>query len=1089
MNSRKREYKTSVKIKPTLECDESLEIYKFILDKTSYIQKIIRNTIISIKTNRQREIFSDVDTNISITMLNELYTSTSEILKIQKTLSQKELDVCIDKLQKIIDKISMIICGFGTNNIEDLLYVVFGTEYKTPKFDNKILQQKCELIHNHIHPIGYKIIIWKPGFIKKNIPHNIVCNKLSETIIDFEDAHSYECFDCEKTSKTLYQKINDVRIVIQNEKLKKTLIINGIIDDIQLDCFSNEYIYERIKDIKNVSLNYQPTEKDVINRLLEAMTLKDILIYSTDDIYKKLIGLFIEVNAIKQAKLDVTVKKFLDLDLMSKRSMLINMLIYNRDSSIQYICYLLYDLIAANTTPLDSDEKSVYESLPWKLKNYFNDIVKYTAKNTNEINQKYEINKITLEQQIHMMKSSETVKEKAMTKLKEIKGRPDEISAKAKQYLEGLVKIPFGIYKEEKILKLIKENNKWFIRLLDMVIYFFPDLPITKKEKFTNIEISKIIKNVMEYINANINEFIKKTCERNSAKQVSSAVQSINYIIKQRKQTKIQVTNQTKNDHISNIVKYLKSNNKDIELLLSVYDKIHYENNISLCKTIMDINTVKTNMSLIEKTVKSISDVLEESIYSHNHAKNQIMKIIGQWMNGEQTGYCFGFEGSPGIGKTSLAKKGLSKCLIDENGEARPFHFIALGGSSCGANIEGHGYTYANSTWGKLIDILMEAKCMNPIIYVDELDKVSNTENGKEIINIFMHLIDQTQNNTFQDKYFSGIDIDLSKVLFIFSYNDPEQIDRILLDRIHRIKFENLTLEDKMVIVKKYIIPEINKKMGFENLVEITDELLKYIIESYTIEPGVRKLKEVLFDLYGEINLDILKCKDEDSFEIPVIISKTLLETKYLVKYQKVKENKIHDSPETGVINGLWANSLGFGGIIPIQTLFFPSSSFLELKLTGLQGDVMKESMNVAKTLAWNLTDDTIKKKWIKTFDETKCQGLHIHCPEGSVSKDGPSAGAAITTAIYSLLNNKLIKNDIAITGEISLNGEITEIGGLDVKISGGIRAGIKTFLYPKSNANDFNEWKKKSENNIIISDINFIEITNIKDVFNVLFS
>jgi len=374
---------------------------------------------------------------------------------------------------------------------------------------------------------------------------------------------------------------------------------------------------------------------------------------------------------------------------------------------------------------------------------------------------------------------------------------------------------------------------------------------------------------------------------------------------------------------------------------------------------------------------------------------------------------------------------------------------------------------------------------MNPIIYVDELDKVSKTENGKEIIGIFTHLIDSTQNDSFQDKYFSGIDIDLSKALFIFSYNDPEQIDRILLDRIHRIKFENLSLDEKMVIVRKYILPEINKKMGFENVVEISDELIEHIIDTYTIEPGVRKLKELLFDLYGEINLNILKSSSDDIVELPIVITKNNLENKYLKKYNKIAEKKIHKNAEIGIINGLWANALGRGGIIPIQTLFYPSSIFLDLRLTGLQGDVMKESMNVAKTLAWNLTDDKIKKDWLKQFEETKCQGLHIHCPEGSISKDGPSAGAAITSAIYSLLNKKLIKNDIAITGEISLNGEITAIGGLDVKILGGIKSGIKTFLFPKANNKELSDWEKKYKKNNKYEDINFIEVTTITEVFN----
>jgi ATP-dependent Lon protease len=293
--------------------------------------------------------------------------------------------------------------------------------------------------------------------------------------------------------------------------------------------------------------------------------------------------------------------------------------------------------------------------------------------------------------------------------------------------------------------------------------------------------------------------------------------------------------------------------------------------------------------------MNSIVEELDSSVYAHNYAKSQILKIIAQWISGEQSGYCFGFEGSPGIGKTSLAKKGLSGCLKDEFGISRPFAFIALGGSSNGSTLEGHSYTYVNSIWGRIVDILMETKCMNPIIYIDELDKVSKTEHGKEIIGILTHLIDSTQNNAFQDKYFTGIDLDLSKVLFIFSYNDPDNIDRILLDRIHRIKFDNLSLYDKIVIVEKYILPDINQKMGFCNIVKMDNSIIQYIIETYTQEPGVRKLKEVLFDLYGEINIELLKYKNVNFIELPIIITEEILNTKYLKKYHKNIEKKIHD--------------------------------------------------------------------------------------------------------------------------------------------------------------------------------------------------
>ena len=211
---------------------------------------------------------------------------------------------------------------------------------------------------------------------------------------------------------------------------------------------------------------------------------------------------------------------------------------------------------------------------------------------------------------------------------------------------------------------------------------------------------------------------------------------------------------------------------------------------------------------------------------------------------------------------------------------------------------------------------------MNPIIFIDEIDKISKTEHGKEIIGILTHLIDGTQNDSFQDKYFSGINIDLSKVLFIFSYNDPEQIDKILLDRIHRIKFENLTTDEKIVIVNRFILPEINKKMGFTDIVNMSNKMIEYIIDKYTLEPGVRKLKELLFDLYGEINLHILKNNNEE-IELPIEITPENLENNYLPKYHKIHDKNIHPTPVVGIINGLWANSLGRGGIIPIQTMFY----------------------------------------------------------------------------------------------------------------------------------------------------------------------
>ena len=493
MSTKKKEYKNSIKIKNLLESDELEELRDFINKKTEYLQEIIRNTTISIKLNKQREIFSDIDSNLSITILTDLYLNCVEISNNNNLKSsKKELDGCINSLQNVIDKLSMIISGFGTSKIEDLIYIVFGVDNKSNRFFNNIIQKKCDLINKYIQPIGYKIINWKQSVVRKTNTDEIVSNKMSEGIIENENQTTYECFNSDKITKSLYQKINGINIVIQNEKLKKTLLIYGIVEDIPLECFSNEYITHRIKEINEMSKDYQQTERDIIKGIIESMNLKDLLIYGKNDIYKKMMGLLIEINTIKQEGLEITIKKYLELEAISKRNMLINMLIHNKDDSVRYICYLLHDLINANNE--NSKELYIYESLPWKLKKQFNDMVKYTIAKNDEMTQKSDMNKINLEQQIYMMKASDYVKEKAFVKLKEIKGKPDEISAKSKQYLEGLIKIPFGIYKEEKILKKSKENNSWLIRLLDMAMYFFPELGLLKKEKYTNMEMSRIIK-------------------------------------------------------------------------------------------------------------------------------------------------------------------------------------------------------------------------------------------------------------------------------------------------------------------------------------------------------------------------------------------------------------------------------------------------------------------------------------------------------------------------------------------------------------------------------------------------------------------
>jgi len=264
----------------------------------------------------------------------------------------------------------------------------------------------------------------------------------------------------------------------------------------------------------------------------------------------------------------------------------------------------------------------------------------------------------------------------------------------------------------------------------------------------------------------------------------------------------------------------------------------------------------------------------------------------------------------------------------------------------------------------------------------------------------------------------------------------------------------------------------------------MTDKCLLFIIEEYTCEPGVRKLKEKIFEIIGEINVYYLIHPNEICNNLIIDIED--IKHKYLKNYNPISKRLVNNTDMIGTANGMWANSLGQGGVIPIQTKFYPCETFMQLKLTGLQGDVMKESMNIAQTIAWDMTSAE-RKKYIANLygDPMQKYGIHIHTPEGAVSKDGPSAGGCITCAIYSLLNDKKIKHNIAITGEISLNGNITSIGGLDLKIIGSLKEGITEFIYPEENNTDFVKFLEK---HTVPPNIIFHKVKHVEEIFDLIF-
>ena len=958
------------------------------------------------------------------------------------------------------------------------------------------------------------------------------------------------------------------------------MIIYAVVDDILLECLNFPFIINKLYILKND----KPTESEFLSQAWEnyllSLTLKELLIYNIKELQDKFMGYINQVNLMKQKTINQLVKEFIGSELYNQRNTLIQLLLKVNENEYQYLAYLLYDLLSNDSNNnIDTQEQTLlFDSLPWNVKKYFKDAMKQTIEYTYNLSN-FDNNKIPLEQQICLLKTNDNVKEKAMQKLKEVKSKSDDSGSKARQYLDGLLKIPFGIFKEEVILTKMQIIHNLFNELISSIddISLFN---IPKNNKYSIIEIQNYLNNIKNdytnIINKQIKEFcIDKITNYTNRSDIVAISFFINNLIKKYNLKKSKICSSGKNiNYIKKcLIDFINNNISNKELINEIIQKYNSEKfNYTL------LNNITNHIEIIENTnheirdyMTNISNTLNSAIHGHDKAKRQIERIIAQWINGEKTGYCFGFEGPPGVGKcfskntpimlsngeikmvqnitledklmgddntprnvlalgngiekmykiqqtkgddytvneshilslkmtkagkkgdkhqtilgkryfkndivdicikdylslpkylqeclkgykvgldfreqeidlepyalgywlgdgssqtfrittidkevvdyfreyasnnnlqvtqgkgeknqityhnttgytggradknkllnylkkynlinnkhipqiykcnsrenrlkllaglidsdgycnknnnsleiiqknkkladdiiflvrslgfcgtikectkscmykgekksgqyhrmiisgsgreeiptllerkrplqhrqikdclntgirivpleedkyygfqidgnsrfllgdftvthnTSLAKKGIANCLLDENKESRPFAFIAVGGSSNGSTLDGHNYTYVGSTWGKIVDILIEKKCMNPIIFIDELDKISRTEHGKEIIGILTHLIDSTQNDCFQDKYFNGIDLDLSKVLFIFSYNDVEVIDRILLDRIHRIKFDYLTLDDKLVITKKYILPEIYKKSRF----------------------------------------------------------------------------------------------------------------------------------------------------------------------------------------------------------------------------------------------------------------------------------
>jgi ATP-dependent Lon protease len=1040
--------------------------------KIEFFKDVIQKTIIHVQKNKILDILGINDVSLCIDKLGKISNMIENAMLLNVTT-----DDIVNHLQLINNELSSVFKTYGTANLEDLLLTCLGNNNKLNA--NEYDTAKLCLLNKYFHPTSYKVV--------------------SKTDEFYNSSPSLTCYDISSESKKFHMKVHGIKLLVNSVALKKNIMIYGLVDDVIVEYLNNLFISTKLKTIKdNIPTDDELFDnEESLTTFISSLMLKDYFILEEHyDFYAKFYGTNAQYKLMKECSMSKLVKEFIQDDVYSKRNTLLILLARSYHHDNLYLAYLLYDILSnEHNTIVDSLEQNIiFDSFPWLIKETFGKAMKNTIQYTNDLSN-FDINKIPLEQQICLLKVSDTVKEKAMMKLKEVKAKSEDSGSKARQYLDGLLKIPFNIYKREPILNImdvIKHKFKDVYKKYN-ISEIFPE--IKAKDNYTSLEIVKNLHKFQKNVGSCTIEKIREYIVVGDKKQLLANMKIVDTILKKHNKPKIKYSALNKDDLINELLDIIDAFIKDADehIIHEIIAEFEHLTNIHpLLHSVEfkgDIEQINGNIKEINNYMLSVKKTLDNAVHGHDKAKNQIERIIGQWINGEQDGYCFGFEGPPGCGKTSLAKRGIANCLKDDKGNPRPFAMIQMGGDSNGSTLHGHNYTYVGSTWGSIVQILIDKKCMNPIIFIDEVDKISRTEHGKEIVGILTHLLDPAQNDCFQDKYFTGIDLDLSKALFILSYNDVEAIDKILLDRIHRIKFSSLTLEDKLVICNTHILPDIYKKIGLEDMIGFTDDVLKFIINTYTCESGVRRLKQVLFEIVGEINLNVLKYSDHD-YELPIQISIDDIKTKYFKDKKPAKIYKIHNESKVGIINALWANQVAQGGVLPIQANFVPSNKFLELILTGSMGDVMKESISVSLTNAWNLTSKKRQQYLIETFNDVKhnnVNGIHIHCPDISTKKDGPSATTAFTVLIYSLLNDRKIKNYFGITGETHFGLCLTEIGGLQEKLIHSIKSGIKEFIFPKENDSDFTTIMEKYKNDPVIEGIQFHSIEHVEDVLELI--
>ena len=493
-----------------------------------------------------------------------------------------------------------------------------------------------------------------------------------------------------------------------------------------------------------------------------------------------------------------------------------------------------------------------------------------------------------------------------------------------------------------------------------------------------------------------------------------------------------------------------------------------------------------------EIDLSEAEQILEEDHFGLKKVKQRIVQQIAVMnLKKEQAGSILLFVGAPGTGKTSIGQS-IAKALH------RKYVRVSLGGVRDEADIRGHRRTYIGAMPGRIMDGIRKSGVSNPVMVLDEVDKLGVSYNG-DPGSALLEVLDPEQNSTFTDHYMN-VPYDLSDIMFICTANTIDTIPEPLLNRMEVIRFNGYTASDKFQIARRHLLPKSMKAMGVtEEQIVISDDIIRKIIDNYTMESGVRGLRKRLDTLcrsaavevskrLGAAAVEVLKQAAEQGSAAETVVNQTGAnqpgsaeagsdvaaespavpkaepivvkeeDLREMLDAKPVRHDRVLAEKKPGIVTGLAWTAAG-GEILFIETLFTKGSG--KFTVTGQLGDVMKESVQIAVSLVKSMFPDKAS-----LFEEND---LHIHVPEGAVPKDGPSAGITMTTALASLVSGKAVAPTIAMTGEVSLRGVVTPIGGLPEKLMAASRAGIQTVFIPMENEDDLDEVPQEVKDKLTI--------------------